>query len=423
MESSTSRVNAFDDNLADPEKPNFADLPRPKITVFTRSYPPAYLSGGPARSLYALIEYLGAEFDFSIVTAFSNEIGVASSEELRPGQWSTTGIASISRQASHRMSARTTRRLLKESDPEAIYLNSLFDFHFAILPLIVSRALFRKVPVILAPRGELSVGALALKRVKKTIFLLAFRLLRLHMAVAWHASTGQERDDIQRVFGRRVKTYVAIDLRSNLFDEGVKEGQDRRSPRDSPLTSLVFFSRIVPKKNLTALIEAMMLLRDPPNLFVAGPIEDDRYWRRCRELINRLPRPGCVEYVGTIPADDAVRFLGEFDLFVLPTLGENFGHVVLEALAAGTPVIVGRETPWRCIETSGAGWMCDAGKPEAIAELIERFCALDKDTCQRMRTAARRLACEVYNDSSSIKANRSMFYTVISGFSGCDGNG
>ena len=46
-----------------------------------------------------------------------------------------------------------------------------------------------------------------------------------------------------------------------------------------------------------------------------------------------------VEYVGAVPGDGAVSFLSRFDLFVFPTLGENFGHVVLESLAAGTPVI------------------------------------------------------------------------------------
>ena len=107
-----------------------------------------------------------------------------------------------------------------------------------------------------------------------------------------------------------------------------------------------------------------------------------------------------------------LSFLSRFDLFVFPTLGENFGHVVLESLAAGTPVIVGNDTPWHQIETVGAGWICDPASPEAVAELIERFLALDEDARMRMRTAARDLARQVLNDPRGVDANRAMFHAL-----------
>ena len=121
-----------------------------------------------------------------------------------------------------------------------------------------------------------------------------------------------------------------------------------------------------------------------------------------------------IKYVGAIPADEVVSFLSRFDLFVFPTLGENFGHVVVESLAAGTPVIVGNDTPWHQIETVGAGWICDPASPEAVAELIERFLALDQDARMRMRTAARDLARKVLNDPRGVDANRAMFHALTS---------
>ena len=71
-------------------------------------------------------------------------------------------------------------------------------------------------------------------------------------------------------------------------------------------------------------------------LSIAGPIDDARYWVECLELIANIGDPEMIKYVGPIPADEAVSFLSRFDLFVFPTLGENFGHVVFESLAAGT---------------------------------------------------------------------------------------
>jgi glycosyltransferase involved in cell wall biosynthesis len=110
-----------------------------------------------------------------------------------------------------------------------------------------------------------------------------------------------------------------------------------------------------------------------------------------------------------------VSFLGGFDLLVLPTRGENFGHVVLESLAAGTPVIVGRDTPWQRVEEAGAGWLCDPASPAQIAGLIQRFLALDEEGRRRMRQAAGRVAGDVLDDPEGAEASRAMFLSLIRG--------
>jgi glycosyltransferase involved in cell wall biosynthesis len=385
---------------------------KPRISVFTRSYPPAYLKGGPTRSLHALVEALASEFSFSVVTSASDDSATGLMQSVEPSRWSTFGRAAIWYESRHHMPARTVVKLLRETDPQLIYLNSLFDYCFAILPLLIARTMFWKVPIVLAPRGELSAGALGLKGRKKRVFLAAFRLLRLHEYVSWHASTSKEKADIERVFGSRVRSHVAIDLRTDLFGDGVQQGHSRRASDDPQGGSLVFLSRIVPKKNVVAAIRAMLLVKGNAHLSIAGPIEDAGYWNRCLKLINNMPDPRPIRYVGVIPADEVVAFLSRFDLFVLPTLGENFGHVVLESLAAGTPVIVGNDTPWHRIEASGAGWVCDPTSPGAIAELIERFLSLDEAARERMRIAAHSLAIDVVKDPSGVNANRSMFHAL-----------
>jgi len=335
-------------------------------------------------------------------------------QAVEPNRWSTFGQATVWYEAKRRMSARTATKLLKDTEPRLVYLNSLFDYRFAILPLLVARTMSRRVSVVLAPRGELSAGALALKPWKKRAFIAAFRLLKLHKAVAWHASTTQERTDIERVFGSNLRSHVAIDLRTGLFVDRAEADQSQRLSKTLGRGSLVFFSRIVPKKNVATLIEAMLLVEGDARLTIAGPIEDARYWNRCLEMINDLPDPGLVRYVGAIPADEVVGFLQRFDLFVLPTLGENFGHVVLESLAAGTPVITGSDTPWHRIEALGAGWVCDPTDPGAIAERIDQFLSLSEAAHERMRTVARKLALNALNDPSGVDANRSMFHTLTS---------
>jgi len=381
---------------------------KPPVTVFTRSYPPAFLRGGPARSVHALVEALAAEFEFSVVTSSFDDMTAGTMQSVKPGQWSIFGHAAVWYEHRQRMPARTIARLLRETKPQVVYLNSLFDYSFAILPLLITQSISRRPSVILAPRGELSPGALTLKHRKKQAFIAVFRLLRLHRAVTWHASTSHEKADIERVFGVSVRSHVAIDLRAGL-DDGLAESVETDRPTQGQSASLVFLSRIVPKKNVAAAIRAMPLVDGDAHLTIAGPIEDTKYWKHCLALIANMADPELIKYGGVVPADEVVAFLGRFDLFVFPTLGENFGHVVLESLAAGTPVIVGRDTPWRQLEATGAGWLCDPTNPKEIADLIKQFTSMDDAARARMREAAYRLAREVLNDPNAINSNRSMF--------------
>jgi len=386
----------------------------PRVTVFTRSYPPAYLAGGPARSVHALVETLGSEFRFSVVASAVDERGGAPMKSVRPGMWCTFGRAEVRYELWRRLPTRRTIRLLRQTRPDLVYLNSLLDVRFSILPLLLTRVMAGRPAVLLAPRGELSAGALGLKRGKKRLFLAAFRLLRLHKAVTWQASTSQEQAEIQRAFGPGVRVHVAIDLRTDL---PCRENGGRPAAAGPGGCSLVFFSRIVPKKNLATVLEAVARLDGRARLSIAGPIEDAGYWAECTALIDGLGDPDLARYVGPVPPDQAVSFLGRFDLFVLPTQGENFGHVVLEALAAGTPVIVGRDTPWGRAEAAGAGWLCDPARPEDLATLIRRFLDLDGPARARMRQAARRVAAEVMDDPAGLAANRAMFRALTRGAS------
>lgn len=386
----------------------------PNVTIFSRSYPPAYLRGGPARSVHALVELLSAMIRFSVITSATDDPATGPMRSVEVAQWTTFGRARVWYETRKLLTIRAVAALLDETEPQLIYLNSLFDFRFSILPLLTLRATANRTPVLLAPRGELAPGALALKKMKKRAFIHAFRILRLHHAVTWHVSTDQEKADVERVFGSGTTIFTAIDLRIGLHKNRAPEKKSSSTTSYGRPGSLIFFSRIVPKKNLSTAIKAITMTKAEVRLSIAGPIEDARYWDQCLQLTKRMRLDGLVRYVGTIPADEAVSFLQRFDLFVFPTLGENFGHVILESLAAGTPVIVGSGTPWHHVETSGAGWVCDPTDPQMIAEKIDTFFALDQEARTCMRQAARNLACEILDDRRSVDANLSMFQELAS---------
>ncbi len=374
----------------------------PRVVVLTHGFPPAFRIGGPARSLGAMTSLLEPAFSFRVITSAYDQ---GPELDVVADAWTRSYGATVYYCSTSRQRPWSIWRLISQTNPDVVYLNSLFDVRFSIIPLTLSRIFLKRWPILVAPRGELSLGALGHRRHKKAAFLRLYRLLRIHQWISWHASTELESRDIIRVFGNRVSIYLARDLTVEtdvpLHEPAVPPGHESR-------TSLVFLSRIVPKKNLDGLLRALAIVDVPMSLTIAGPIEDKNYWSACSELIECLPPTITVSKQGIVTPDEVVPFLSGFDLFVLPTHGENFGHVILEALIAGVPVIAGRETPWSAIQAKGAGWMCDSNDIDALVDLLREFDSMPLAARNAMRNAARQLGLDAVHDESAISDTRDM---------------
>ena len=240
--------------------------------------------------------------------------------------------------------------------------------------------------------------------------ILAYRCLGIGRAVVWHASTDLERADIHRTFGMGVQCHVAMNLRKDL---GSPRPLARNNLEAIGHIRAVFLSRITPMKNLDGLLRALSTVKAHVDLTIAGPIDDAEYWNKCEALIEALPSTTQVRVHGPVAPGRVVDFLRDFDLFILPTHGENFGHAILEALAAGLPVIVGTETPWKQVEVEHAGWLVDSGSPTELAQLIDRFGNLTRAERGSMSESAARVANKVLEDGASTDAYRKMFQELV----------
>src|SRR3546814_12203947 len=98
---------------------------------------------------------------------------------------------------------------------------------------------------------------------------------------------------------------------------------------------ITFLSRISPMKNLLFCLETLARVHVPVVFTIYGPREDHEYWQRCEAAITALPSHVVAVYGGSIEPSDVVPALSRPDIFFLPTFGENYGHVIAEALAAG----------------------------------------------------------------------------------------
>ena len=171
----------------------------------------------------------------------------------------------------------------------------------------------------IAPRGEFSRGAMALKFQKKSLYLILAKLFRLFSRLRWQASSEFELADIQRLIGiKNGSIKVAPDLPAMEILSANCDFIESYTNSDSTLR-LVYLSRITPMKNLVFLLESLRLVREEINLSIYGPLEDLVYWKRCQSLIAVLPSNVSVEYLGEVNPSSVMEVFSAFELFVLPT--------------------------------------------------------------------------------------------------------
>jgi glycosyltransferase involved in cell wall biosynthesis len=225
--------------------------------------------------------------------------------------------------------------------------------------------------VVISPRGMLGAAALRFSGARKA---LVWRLLQgpaARAAACFHATSEAEADEI-RAAGLRAPIAV-IPNGVDLVGEG-EAGGDR--PEESTPRTVLSLGRIHPKKGLDRLVQAWSMVEaGHPDwrLRIVGPSE----LGHADELVAQAARLGLSRVSVEGPAAGAAKAAAyrQADLFVLPTLNENFAMTVAEALAASVPVISTKGAPWSGLEDHGCGWWIDHG-PEPLAAAMRAAMAL-----------------------------------------------
>lgn len=206
---------------------------------------------------------------------------------------------------------------------------------------------FRR-PHVVSPRGTLSAEALQHHRYRKALFSALLQGRTLTRASAFHATSHGEYQDIRRA-GFDQPVFVVrngVDIPSVLVQK----------PRDGQRI-LLYVGRVHPIKGLELALEGWQELTNAYSDWVfriVGPIDSD-YARRLREsaLSDHIPR---LEFVGELSGKELAAEYQTADALILPSLSENFGMVVAEALANGTPVLTTEATPWEALRERDCGW-------------------------------------------------------------------
>lgn len=379
-----------------------------KVLIFLAYYLPGYKSGGPIRTIANMVETLGDEFEFHIVTSDRDLGDEVPYSGINANTWNQAEKAKVYYSSPSKRSFSLWRRLINETPHKILYLNSLFSPIFTLLPLLIRKwsKIAPKNPIIIAPRGELSPGALQIKKHKKMFFLRFAKALNLYADVFWQASSLDEKNYIIAMFGEKSRIYIARDL-----PESIPSLQFFTPHQNSPeRLRVIFISRISRKKNLDFALRILAQSHLSIEFDIWGPLEDRAYWNECQTLIESLPDTIQARYRGLLDHAQVNNTLAQYDLFFLPTRGENYGHVIAEALSAGTPVLISDQTPWHDLECAGVGWDLALSDEPSFVDALNF--ALER--VQRDRLSWRRqvhdYAVNQLTDPELIEANRQLFY-------------
>lgn len=387
-----------------------------QVLVFVGHYRPAFRAGGPIKSLEHLAAHLTGEFMFSIVTG-DRDIGDDTPFTQVPlSQWVSRpeGRVFYTRRDEDGFCFR--RRLLKETPHDVLYLSSFFARE-TVFALAARRfGLIPSVPVVVAPRGEFSGGALGLKRVKKRLYLRLGSALGLFSGITWHATGEQERAAILAAFPRLFEKEGTnqVVLAPNLPESpAMSEGPPPSRGKLSGEARVAFVGRVARMKNLDVALAAVCAAKGRIHLDILGPLEDRAYWEECQRVMVKAPPNVTLAYVGQVPAEEMAQRLRGYHLMLLPTRGENFSHTIYEALASGCPVLVSDRTPWRGLEAAGAGWDIPLEEPGRFVEVLDRVTAMDQEEYDRWSAGASGLARGFSRDPKLVSASRSLFLRAL----------
>lgn len=384
---------------------------RPCVLVSLSTYLPGFRSGGPVRTIANLVDQLGEEFDFRIVAGDRDLDEATHYAGIVPDTWNPVGCAQVFYRTPGGSGWRALLRNLRFLDFDLLYLNSFFGTP-SLRPLIYRRlGWLADRPVLLAPRGEFSAGALALKSFKKRLFMALAQYVGLYRDITFQASSEREAADIRRALGS-VNIVVAANLGGRSRESAAERpARPARAPKD-PLRA-VFLSRVSRMKNLKGAIDILAGVSCPVAFDIYGVVDDAAYWTRCQDRLSELPGHVTAQYRGEVTPDQVETVLSGYDFFLLPTLGENYGHVIREALSAGLPVLISDQTPWRGLKAANAGAELPLDDHRGFVEWIESFARLTPSQHVAMRQAARRLGDDRATATRNLEANHAMLHAVI----------
>ena len=335
-----------------------------KILIFIDSFLPGVKGGGPVTSISNLVTLLNESADILICTKNHD----LKSFDIYPKIVSNK-ITKFKDMNVIYLSKMNTASIVKTTDnfnPDVIYLNSFFSKSTQLI-LFLNYIKFKK-KIIIAPRGQLQDNTLKIKYIKKLVYLFFYKLLKIQKNLYFHSTDINETNSIKKLLTINNITEIKNLVKIYKFKPLVK---------NTKVLKIIFVSRIVEKKNLLFSLQILKFIKQKVIFDIYGPIEDINYWDKCKNAIDKLPLHIKVSYKGKLPPQKVIIKMRKYHAFLLPTLSENFGHVIVEAMQAGLIPIISNQTPWKGLEKLNIGWSVPLNRELNYINAINSLCEMN----------------------------------------------
>ena len=334
------------------------------ITLTIDWFLPGTNSGGPVRSIANLVSAL-PEIDFYIITRNTDYCSMAPYAGIPSNTWVQQGAnVWVYYFSEDQLTKGKMNEVIQGTSAGSLYVSGIYSRAFSQWPVSIGKSL--GIKTIVAARGMLSPHALAVKPLKKYVFLSFMRWINAYEHVSFHATSDEEAKDIQTVIGKRAKVSVL----ANVARQEIANIQEIAKEQGS--VKLVSIGRIAPEKGTLHGIKALQDVQGTVELDLYGTCYNTEYWKQCEQVISQLPANIQVRYNGVCPTEEVPAKLAAAHALLLPSEGENYGHAIVESFAQGRPVIISKHTPWKSLSEVQAGWDVSATElPSAIQTLVE----------------------------------------------------
>ncbi|MDC0584098.1 glycosyltransferase [Bacteroidales bacterium] len=330
-----------------------------------------------------MVDYLSDEAKFYIITSNKDYLETSSYPDIASNTWidynGNTKVMYIDDSENHKL---LFENQVRQIQPNSIYINGVYSPKYSILPLKVAQSL-KHQNIIVSTRGMLSSHAFSSKSLKKKLFLKVAILLGWYKKVTFHVTNHDEKNAVQQFFPKnKIVVLENFPRKVTSTENPSSKFKNQQSSLINNKLSIVSVARISIEKNTKFVFEVLSLLAEKVvtertledtersrsvstssrnasldiTLDIYGSIYNPAYWNQCLEIAKLLPDTIRVNYKGEIHPDKVIETFAQYDIAFMPSLGENFGHSILESFIAGTPVITSTNTPWRNLMSSDVSY-------------------------------------------------------------------
>jgi len=245
---------------------------------------------------------------------------------------------------------------------DLIHVHGVFSYTSTVAMAI---ARLKKIPYINRPLGHLGQWSRNQKKLKKQIYWQLIERANIHHANALHLTAQDEVNELPSLPEQVIQAIIPHGIRPPAIIEAARQQLCQQWQIDEDDFIILYLSRIHPKKGIDLLIQALAQLNqqsewDNKFTLILGGAGDSQYEAEVMALIERYNLKHKVRPVGFLQGAAKDIALQGADLFALTSYAENFGVVVLEALAAGTPVLVSQGVALsQFVSQENLGYICD----------------------------------------------------------------